>query len=507
MPWSNNSVFQLIILIPTGGFTGQFVYTPQPGNGNLIASTTAQSGTDPYGNAYLEGITNYFQEGPGEFFVVQMLSGGLEMSYATSAAGPYIQAAALGLGFSSFPSGPYVALNPALLVGSGLRATSALAELQGSLAVGTSLGRAMWVAPSGDTSGVTDGASITAALSAARRAILLPGTFYTNQIIALAGNTTLEGAMGNEFAPSRLLMANGANLDAVIASTGWSTSSNTTSVTPVTIRNLQVDANQANQTGGQGHGIVLQSYGSRLEDLTVMNTRGDGIRFDFFGANGTTGITNTMDENRIIGCKIIGPLGIGIHTTDPAGNSAITDGFIDRCIVDGQGAISISGAIVLQASAGWLVRGCHVYGLTGNGINCQRPFSTRIVNNYIEPFGTNAAVHFYSGISANNAQDLNAAIIVGNTVRMLNNGAVGSTLLGIDCETGNGQTASFTVVGNQIHTSAAVTVTHYGIYVQNNNSAATTNVVTTGNNVIGTFTAASPFLVTNGGVINHTAGV
>lgn len=59
MGW-NNSVFELLIVSAGGGpFTGLFVYSPAPGNGNLIASITASNGTDPFGNGFDAGIVSY----------------------------------------------------------------------------------------------------------------------------------------------------------------------------------------------------------------------------------------------------------------------------------------------------------------------------------------------------------------------------------------------------------------------------------------------------------------
>jgi hypothetical protein len=55
-PWSNQLV-SLLIISASGAFTGLFMYTPAPGAGNLVASITPNSGTDPFGNAYPAGIT------------------------------------------------------------------------------------------------------------------------------------------------------------------------------------------------------------------------------------------------------------------------------------------------------------------------------------------------------------------------------------------------------------------------------------------------------------------
>jgi len=55
MPWGNN-FFPLLIVSAGGGFTGLFIYSPGPGNGNLILSEAAAAGTDPFGNAYRQGL-------------------------------------------------------------------------------------------------------------------------------------------------------------------------------------------------------------------------------------------------------------------------------------------------------------------------------------------------------------------------------------------------------------------------------------------------------------------
>jgi hypothetical protein len=57
--WDNQLLDLLILAASAAGFSGVFVYSPAPGPGNLIASVAAQAGTDPYGNAYVGGITSY----------------------------------------------------------------------------------------------------------------------------------------------------------------------------------------------------------------------------------------------------------------------------------------------------------------------------------------------------------------------------------------------------------------------------------------------------------------
>lgn len=79
MGWNSN-VFPLLIITPTGGFTGLFVYSPGPGNGNLIASIAAAAGTDPYGNPFQQGIVSYVAGSPSTYG--QLLSANLFFSVA-----------------------------------------------------------------------------------------------------------------------------------------------------------------------------------------------------------------------------------------------------------------------------------------------------------------------------------------------------------------------------------------------------------------------------------------
>ena len=97
MVW-NSSSFQLLIISAGGGFTGLFVYSPIPGAGNLIASVAAESGTDPYGNAYLAGFVSY---APGPPALAAVLNAAAVQWYtAASAAGPYSAGALVGSGQS-----------------------------------------------------------------------------------------------------------------------------------------------------------------------------------------------------------------------------------------------------------------------------------------------------------------------------------------------------------------------------------------------------------------------
>jgi hypothetical protein len=56
-PWSNQVVSLIVLTEQTTGFSGLFGYSPTVGAGNLIFSVAARAGTDPYGNAYPQGLS------------------------------------------------------------------------------------------------------------------------------------------------------------------------------------------------------------------------------------------------------------------------------------------------------------------------------------------------------------------------------------------------------------------------------------------------------------------
>lgn len=58
MPWTNQIVIANTVIIE-GSDDGLFVYSGAPANGNLVASVTATSGVDPYGNPYKAGSSVY----------------------------------------------------------------------------------------------------------------------------------------------------------------------------------------------------------------------------------------------------------------------------------------------------------------------------------------------------------------------------------------------------------------------------------------------------------------
>src|SRR5215472_4848178 len=96
MGWEN-SFFSLLIVNASGGFTGLYVYSPTVGAGNLIASVSASSGTDPYGNALISGVTSYNPAAGPPFEAISLQAGEVEFFSAAALTGPWTGRATLAI--------------------------------------------------------------------------------------------------------------------------------------------------------------------------------------------------------------------------------------------------------------------------------------------------------------------------------------------------------------------------------------------------------------------------
>lgn len=362
-------------------------------------------------------------------------------------------------------------------------------------------GAATVLSPSGDTTGATDGAAIASALAAGKAVQLAPGTFWTNTVIQIPGFASLVGS--GEPAAVIVKMAAGANLAAVAASSGWTGNTNTLSVNPAVIRGITFDANSTNQSSGAGHGVVLQTYASYIEDCIFQNTLGDGLRFDVHGANGTTAIGNTAVENRVILCQFRTNGGNGFNVADST-NSALTDGFMYGCIA----ATSTQRGINIDASAGWVVEGCHVYGTGFSAIAAGAAFETRIVGNYCEDWGTSATIGTYAGIDLAATYFLNdsgqGSAITGNTLNFNNPpGAATSTIYGIGAASSSGHIGTLAIAGNVVTASDNTHPADYtGVQLTCQSNTSTLNVTMTGNQFAGNWGAGNVVQTANGGALN-----
>jgi len=73
-----------LVIVFGSGYSGVFVYSPAPGAGNLVASLTAVSGTDPYGNTYRGPGLDV--QGSGREIVAALFGSIPELQFRTNAA-------------------------------------------------------------------------------------------------------------------------------------------------------------------------------------------------------------------------------------------------------------------------------------------------------------------------------------------------------------------------------------------------------------------------------------
>lgn len=246
-------------VIVSGPGEGMFSYSPTVGAGNLVASTgIAVAGTDPYGNAYLIGDTTYFQVSSSQWLALSDVGAGLSAFFATSEAGPWSGFGTFAPGYLNFATqkGPLFSLNTAFQVGNSI-----------------------WLPPSGDSTGVTDAANITAAFGICQVVNLLQGQYKVNSTIVVPTGCALIGAFPTQ-------ADNFSNYSAgIIQAQG-------TVITPVgAFTNAAVVACQNSTVGVQQGGQVLANFSIQA------NTTGAGsgsmcVLLDgAVGAGYMTGIT------------------------------------------------------------------------------------------------------------------------------------------------------------------------------------------------------------------------
>jgi hypothetical protein len=153
--WSNQVVSQVIIVGPSGQL---LVYSPLQVDGDLIAAISGKAGNDGLGNIYEEGIGSYDQ-GTNQGVVLD--GGAIEFVWNldTDALLALITTQVIGGGIPPF-------LRVGAATGIFLGSSSITAENK------------IIIVPSGDTTGATDFAVISYALSISLDIELVPGTYW-----------------------------------------------------------------------------------------------------------------------------------------------------------------------------------------------------------------------------------------------------------------------------------------------------------------------------------------
>jgi hypothetical protein len=184
----------------------------------------------------------------------------------------------------------------------------------GPLAGGTS------VFPSGDTTGATDQANITAAEATGDNVYFAPGTYYVTGLVKQAGNPWEGAGVGATI----ITLADGANADVIQgANFGTLTGSGANGLTgagpvKVQINNMTIDGNRAYQTltaltnaacnpatpPAAGYGIRLFGRDWTLTNVDVRNCFAYGIWTEWGSAPPSTVSADGSIEGRAVNVKV-----------------------------------------------------------------------------------------------------------------------------------------------------------------------------------------------------------
>ena len=310
--------------------------------------------------------------------------------------------------------------------------------------------------------GVTDDTtalqSALTSLSGGGCLYLPAGSYIVSDVLRVPAEVSIIGD-GKE-ASSSIKMADGANLDVVLAHSNWY-SNNAFSQRGSLWFNFSINGNRDNQASGSGHGIIATPFYHHIADVTVTNTRGNGIYFPDTTRNGTT-ITGTGVENKVINCRIRGCDLSGIRVDD---NGAWTDGMILNNDISDCGVFGI-GAI---RAAGWRICGNRTYQTSKTAIRADKASWTQISGNLIDSYGGSADVGTYCAIELNSYLGFSGAqgtIISDNVIfNDTNNGS--NSYDGIKVITGTGNSNSHvSITGNIIRGNG----TERAIRLQGDNS-------------------------------------
>jgi hypothetical protein len=323
--------------------------------------------------------------------------------------------------------------------------------------VATGLGGVFDVTAYGATGdGSTDDhAAITSAFEAASAGdtVFFPGgTYIVSDIVEFPDGVVVQGSSRDR---SIIRMQNSANKDAVAAASVWLSTSKTSVDQPTSIRHLMFDANKANQASGAGHGLVVMSYWTSVMDCGFQNTRGDGLRITNTRRDATE-IAGTMVETFVWRCHTRSTDQYGIHVYDVTPSSgAVNDGWVLDCVV---GGATLHG-IYIETSAGWEVRGCHLYTTERSAIHVERASAVKIIGNYMESWGYSSTAGGYAAVSLGPYVTFYYPSVVANNIGFNNNGTwnASSTLYGVRGEVANSATAHLSVVGNAFYLQTAHT--------------------------------------------------
>jgi len=298
-----------------------------------------------------------------------------------------------------------------------------------------------------------DEAEINAALSMADTVILCPGTYWLSGSIRLGNNQTLQGS---GLATVLKLKDNyNADISLIVA----------ISKSRVTIANLTVDGNKANQTDGEQYGIYFENTtNSKIESCHIMNMMGGGIFLVSSSNNVIAGnicqnndydgifLFDSSNNNTVTGNTCQNNGGSGILLTDSSNNR-----------VTGNTCQNNFDGISLIDSSNNAVAGNTCQNNGGNGISLAYFGNNTVTGNICQNNGFNGIYLFDSSnntVAGNTCQDNDSCGIL--LVNSSNNTVTGNT-----CQNNSydgiylGGSSNNTVAGNTCHGNGASSTSAY----------------------------------------------
>jgi hypothetical protein len=244
-----------------------------------------------------------------------------------------------------------------------------------------------------------DTAAFTAAAAAAGPGGILlipkpPVQYLVSGNIPLPGQLTVIGPGWDTRTPT-VKLANSSGAHSVFASAGYLGTA-ATSDYPVTIRDLAIDVNGANNASA--HGIILMTFRGWLDHVYVLNPGLAGLVYSDQNVAGSA-VSNTAVENRVTACTVnyATPATItgqyGIWVRDTANSGAMTDGYCTDNVVSGAGDFAIRN----ERAAGWFITGNHVYNTQQSGMYLGNVWCTFFHHNEVDHFAAagSAATTYY----------------------------------------------------------------------------------------------------------------
>ena len=327
------------------------------------------------------------------------------------------------------------------------------------------------VSSADETAGNAD-VAIQAAISAlpanGGSVYLMEGTYTIDTAISLRSNITFTGA-GRNLTIIKLKSAHNASINMLSISNGFTYFNN------VTIKDLTVDGNKANQTAGTQHGVYsyrtgnqasstvgltvnniyvkdMRNNGMELEQMAnskvsgsyFMTNTGNGIHENSVGARNTY-MNNTSRENGASGIDVEGDYSVVSNNYAQANTGYGIDANGSNLTIAENVITNNTNHGVNSTADNAVITGNNISSNTARGLVIDQ--NAKITNNVIQ---SNGAGGMYSQYLSN------AATITGNTIRS-------NTGSGIEFNRGGSNT---TITGNDIESNTVAGINIYGYLYQ-----------------------------------------